>query len=346
MGAARYLLAIVLTLVGIPAFAQGWATRDVCDVPKVAVFDSAFAPATADDIKTAADRIPNGNGRLWRIEAPNGAVSHLWGTMHITDPRILDLPDKVLDLIESARVVALEIDPILPSRRAYERDLRRADWFRNGRSDADLSDSALPADVLDWIRQRSQGLGWGRNAPDRLTLGAVAELLLSDPCDDFAAGILPVQDGRIQMLGMIAGADILALEEAMRIKDQLDRGEEDFAIDFLSVYGSYLNPKTNWQDRSTSYALYLEGRIAEMMAWDRAYVSHVLGDQGRAIDRVNAYLLDARNHAFVEAAESALHEGDVFIAVGCFHLPGTQGMVALLRQRGFKVTRVPVPGEV
>ncbi|MDA7429660.1 TraB/GumN family protein [Primorskyibacter aestuariivivens] len=346
MDAVRVLVAIALMLVGLPAFAQGWATRDVCDVPEVAVFESAFAPATEDDIKTAADHMPNGVGRLWRIEAPNGAVSHLWGTMHVTDPRILDLPDRVLDLIDNARVVALEIDPIMPSRRAYERDLRRADWFRNGRSDVDLSDSALPADVLEWIRQRSHGLGWGRNAPDRLTLGAVAELLLSDPCDDFAAGILPVQDGRIQMLGMIAGAEILALEEAMRIKHQLDGGEGDFAIDFLLVYGSYLNPETKWQDRATSFALYLEGRIAEMMAWDRAYVSDVLGDGGRAIDRVNAYLLDARNHAFVDAAESALQQGGVFIAVGCFHLPGAQGMVALLRERGFTVTRVPVPGEV
>lgn len=346
MGAARFLFAIVLTLAGGPAFAQGWATRDVCDPPEVAVFDSAFAPATADEIVTAAARIPNGVGRLWRVEAPNGAVSHLWGTMHVTDPRILDLPDMVHNLIGSARVVALEIDPIYPSRRAIERDQRRSDWFRNGRSTADLSDSGLPAGVLEWIRQRTHGLGWGRDAPDRLTLGAVAELLLSDPCDDFAAGILPVQDGRIQMLGLIAGADITALEKVMRIKDQLDWGEEDFAIDFLSVYGSYLNPETSWQDRATLMALYLDGRIAEMMAWDRAYVSHVLGDQGRAIDRVNAYLLDARNRTFVEAAENALQEGDAFIAVGCFHLPGTQGMVALLRQRGFTVTRVALPGEV
>lgn len=329
-----------------PGQAQHWATRAVCDVSDIAVFDDAFAPATRTEIENAAARIPNGVGRFWRITAPNGAVSYLWGTMHSSDPRILDLPQEVEDAIEAARVVVLEIDPIAPTRRIYERDLARSDWFRPARSNVDLVEDGLPSEILEWIRQRTHGIGWGRKAPERLTFGALAELLLSDPCDDFSAGIIPIQDSRIQTLALVEGAGILALEETGRIKARLDRPDQDeFAIDFLSVYGSYLNPEIRWQDRATVFALYLSGRIGAMMAWDRSYVSLILQDNGRAVDRVNAYLLDERNRGFVAAAEEALQSGDVLVAVGAFHLPGEAGMVALLRNAGFEVTRIRLPGE-
>lgn len=340
------IVAAIASIIGGPVAAQHWATRDLCDVSDVAVFDSAFKPASRSEIEAAGERIPNGVGRFWRIKSVDGAVSYLWGTFHSSHPRILDLPPPVTDAVRGARVVALEIDPIAPTRRIYERDLARSDWFRPMRSQADLVGDGLSAEILEWIRQRSHGMGWGREAPDRLTLGAVGELLLSDPCDDFTAGVYPVQDGRIQMLAHIAGAQILPLEARGRIKSRLDAaGQEELAMDFLSVYGSYLNPDQTRQSRATAIALYLGGQIGTMMAWDRSYVTSILKDRGRAHDRVNAWLLDERNGQFTEAAREALEIGGVFMAVGAFHLPGEAGMVALLREAGFDVTRIPLPGE-
>ncbi|WP_323763679.1 TraB/GumN family protein [Marinovum sp.] len=338
-------MALAAALFGGTALeAQDWATRALCDVAEPRLDEAAFAPASLKELQAEAGAMAHATGRFWRVVAPSGAVSHLWGTMHSADPRILALPDLVEQRIAEARLVALEIDPVLPSRAAFDAQFDSADWYR----DTPLTEApdGLDPQVLGWIRLRTEGLGWGRGAPERLTPGALAELLLSDPCNDFSAGVLPTQDGRIQMLGQIGGADILPLEPADRIHRHLDQpGNAGFAVDFLNVYGAYLDPGLTTAQRASQMALYLSGRLGLLMAWDRAVVGAVLADGGGAVDRVNRHLLTARNRAFIATARAELAAGGVFVAVGGFHLPGETGLVALLRHQGFTVTRIPLPGE-
>ena len=51
-------------------------------------------------------------------------------------------------------------------------------------------------------------------------------------------------------------------------------------------------------------------------------------------------IIRMRNHVMAERAAPILAEGGAFIAVGALHLPGEEGVVALLRQSGYDVTLV------
>ena len=51
-------------------------------------------------------------------------------------------------------------------------------------------------------------------------------------------------------------------------------------------------------------------------------------------------LIDRRNFKMAKRAEAHLLQGKAFIAVGALHLPGEKGVLHLLEQRGFKVTRI------
>jgi uncharacterized protein len=51
-------------------------------------------------------------------------------------------------------------------------------------------------------------------------------------------------------------------------------------------------------------------------------------------------LLGARNERWLPVVEQMAAEGGGFLAVGAGHLPGMDGLVALLRARGYQVTRV------
>ena len=53
--------------------------------------------------------------------------------------------------------------------------------------------------------------------------------------------------------------------------------------------------------------------------------------------------VDARNHRMLESLLARLDEGTVFAAVGALHLPGQNGLVALLRQRGYELQPLPFP---
>ena len=51
-------------------------------------------------------------------------------------------------------------------------------------------------------------------------------------------------------------------------------------------------------------------------------------------------LLDDRNAVMVERMTPLLKEGNAFIAVGAAHLPGRAGVLQMLVDQGYKVTRV------
>ena len=123
------LFALVLAGYDCAAHAQDWATADVCRVKTAEITETAFAPATFDALEAAGANLANGKGRFWRIETSNGAVSHLWGTMHSADPLILDLPQALRSVIGAARVVGVEIDFAGKSRAGLRASNNLMTWF-------------------------------------------------------------------------------------------------------------------------------------------------------------------------------------------------------------------------
>ena len=63
-------------------------------------------------------------------------------------------------------------------------------------------------------------------------------------------------------------------------------------------------------------------------------------DSAALYDEVMAELVGGRNRAWLGRLEPALARGGAFVAVGALHLPGADGLVQLLRDRGWTVTRV------
>ena len=335
-----------------PALAQDWATRQVCTVVTPEIHADLFDPYGLDRLEDDAAKIPNGTGRLWRITTPEGAVSHLWGTFHSADAHILRAAEAARDLIETARIVAVEIDFSLDSRAAY-REAQYVPGRYNEATDPFAFDdnqrgtiANLPAEISGWILDRAIELGWTEDADLILSPAGMAEMLLSDPCEDFTGGTRPIQDDYIQLIAHLAGAETLGLEAPTAFFDDL-KNRPETARAITAVYGAYLQPMTDSRPRSTGFAMYQSGQIGLMSAWDRVYLREVLGPEGdRLLDLTNDYLLTFRNERFLKAIRAELEAGGVFLAVGVGHLPGTGGLVEMLRTEGYTVTRLPLPGEV
>jgi uncharacterized protein YbaP (TraB family) len=83
--------------------------------------------------------------------------------------------------------------------------------------------------------------------------------------------------------------------------------------------------------------------------------AYLLGDLGRLVviseeamgtgtrelaDKLRTKLIVERNLRMVERLEPILREQRLFVAVGALHLPGDQGLLALLHERGYRLTAV------
>lgn len=338
------------TLFAASAQAQDWATIENCTVDTPAIHEAVFAPSDFATLAAKAAQIPNSTGKFWQITSPEGNVSHLWGTFHSADPLILTLPTPVIDAIQSARVVAVEVDFTLKSRQAY-RDAQMMEGRFKDASDpfdfepGDGTIAGLSPEVSSWVRDRAFELGWTEDFDLVLSLPGIAELLLSDPCEDFVEGIYPIQDDYIQLLGRMAGASVLSLENSDEFVTYLAENQ-DTARAIIATYAAYLMPVTSNAERATSYALYQQGLLGVGAVWDAAFQQQVYGPGAADTLRLtDAYLLDERNQTFLARAAQDLAQGGTFMAVGSAHLPGENGLVALLRGAGYTVTRIPLPGE-
>lgn len=346
----RALLFCLLLFPASEVVAQAWATPEFCNAPPRPITPGDFAPHDLADLEAKAETIPHGTGRLWRVEAPNGAVSHLWGTFHVSVPAILELPSEVQTQIQSARTVALEADFTFPDRTSFLMQFDLPGRYRNP-SDPFSAQDELDLDFLKpvaqgWVYDRLYDYGLFDDALFVLTYGGLAELLLSDPCEDYTAGTIPVQDDLIHTIGHIAGAQIIGLETPGQFLTDLSQDEET-AKAIVAVYATYLEPQSSPAARLAAFQLYLEGRLGVLAVWDEAHVTRILGKTGAtALVRTDDYLIETRNARFLERIEPELQDGEVFLAVGAAHLPGEKGLVAMLRDKGFIVTRILLPGEV
>ncbi|MEO1365147.1 MAG: TraB/GumN family protein, partial [Pseudomonadota bacterium] len=238
----RFAAALLcVLLLPLPGAAQHWMTRERCTVTDIRIDPDVLAPGTLQRLRATAATVPNGVGKYWRITAPGGAVSYLWGTWHSNDPLMLDLPARVIAQVRAARVAAFEIDPVLPTRRAVENAVSPRDrWVSRGGT---LAAMDLPPDIERWINARLIGLGWGDDSADFMMPGALVELLSGDPCNDFAMGTYPNQDSYLQTIAAISGAQIMALEELTALRQKLNQRQyRALASDVLMLYGSTLSP--------------------------------------------------------------------------------------------------------
>lgn len=347
----RLAFAAALAVLPGMAAAQDWATRDVCTVESAEIVDAAFDPPGRAALESIAAGIENRRGRFWRIEAPDGAVSYLWGTFRSSDALILNLPQQVRTAISEARVVAVAVDNVAPSREAY-RASQYPEARYNTASDPFMAEglgdgtiAGLTMEMSGWVRERAIELGWTEDADLILSPAGMAEMLLSDPCEDFSTGVLPMQDDYVQLLGRLVGARILGLETPEEFLNDLS-GRNETASAIIAVLAAYLKPVTTNAKRKTGFALYREGRLGLMAAADAAYLDTVLGQEASEVLALkDDYMLTFRNYRFVDRLKPELDKGGVVVALGARHIAGETGMVSILRKAGYDVTRVVLPGE-
>ena len=339
------LLAVLVLGLPLPATAQSWFTKSACTVTDPAIDPAVIDAELMARIEQSAKDIPNGVGRFWRVTSPEGAVSHLWGTLHTTDLPVLRLPPALERTISRARTVAMEIDPIFQNRIQLAEYNSGKDLY-SAQPDPQRYEG-LDSRVKVWVQLRLKSLGYSDDILQWFNPGPLTEIILSDPCNDFSYGTLLIQDSRIQMLGMLAGARVEGLEHVDAATKRFD-ADPALAMAILDFYGSLLQPSNVKGYRRSATALYLQGRLGAFMAWDRLEVDRFFGAEkgARVYDTAHGYLVDERNRNWMPRLEMLMNRGEALVAVGALHLPGETGLVALLRAAGFIVERVPVKGEV
>jgi uncharacterized protein YbaP (TraB family) len=289
-------------------------------------------PATYARLQAEAAAVPNGNGLLWKVEKPGVAPSFLFGTMHLTDPRVIDLTDAARTAYTEAGTVVIETTDILDQSKMVEAMMKRPDLMMY--TGAETLTSGLPADKAAAIEAALKDRGIPPASVQKMKPWMLAATLALPACEMArkAAG-LPVLDVK---LAADAGADGKPVEGLESMIDQLEAMASlpaDFHVDGLIAT---LDMADQIDDVfETMVTLYEREQIGMIWPLFRTVLPQEDASGYEAFERV---MIDTRNETMLRNALPHLDAGSAFIAVGALHLPGEKGLVEMLRRAGYMVS--------
>ncbi|MDR6755525.1 uncharacterized protein YbaP (TraB family) [Mycoplana sp. BE70] len=293
-------------------------------------------PAAYDKLVAEAKATPNGEGIFWKIEKAGIAPSYLLGTMHVTDPRVLAMPDGASAAYENAGTVVVESDEIADERKASTALLARPDltMFTDGRTITGLLGEKDATILAAGLKARGLSLA----AVSRMKPWMIASFVALPACEmarkQAGAAFL---DQKLAKEAVAKGKTLKGLETLL---------EQITALDALPIEPQLagLVQTVELGDGiddviETMSQLYLAGETGMIMPMMRAAVPEGEDDADAYADFEQRIIVD-RNHRMAERAVPILAGGNIFIAVGALHLPGNQGVIELLQNKGFTLTAV------
>ncbi|MBP2541271.1 uncharacterized protein YbaP (TraB family) [Agrobacterium tumefaciens] len=338
--AALHVTAVAILLMTLLSLGQAEAAEQqiTCTGNDILVEMRKTDPERFAKIEQEAAAIPNGKGNFWRIEKAGTAPSYLLGTMHVTDPRVLEMPAAASPAFEKAAIVIVESDEIVDDKKGATSLLSKPEltMFLDGKSITDILSPDNVARLEKGLKERGIPL----NAVSRMKPWMLSSFVALPACE-FArkATGLSFLDKKLAEDAIADGKRLVGLETMVEQLTAMSELPMEFHLQALI---ETLELGERMDDVMTTMTdLYVAGDIGMTMPMLKS-----LDPKKAAAENEQGYaafeqrIITDRNHVMAERAAPELATGNVFMAVGALHLPGEEGVIELLRAQGFTLTRV------
>jgi len=260
----------------------------------------------------------NENALLWKIEG-NGlkSASYLFGTVHMICEENFVMPKKVLSAMEQTEQSYLEINMAAPDFAQQTQKYMKTDKPLSGElSKADYAyvDSLVKAK----LNYKLSDLGDIKPA-------IVMAFLMQK---SFTCKVLSFEEEIIKV-SKAAGKGIDGLstmEEQFSFLDKIFEAKD---------MGTYLRTYTDTEMQKITKVI-MEAYLKE----DLQTIDNLMSDFSSTNPEGYRQLLPVRNQLWVTRMPAIMQTKSTFFGVGCGHLLGKEGLVNLLRQKGYTVSPV------
>ncbi len=286
------------------------------------------------DARTAS--VPYPEGRFYEV-GKDGATSVLFGTLHLPDETVAQVPEALRSRIETARLLFVEVTSAEETR--MQAEIMRSNFLVDpeGRLISDFA-SAEDMDLLDEVMGMR---GMTRPVFDRLQPWFLNLMAALPQCITIAQMQgQPVLDRVIEEMALDYDVPVEGLETYDQAFAALASGTYEEQVDMLMMG---LPMASQSEDSLTvTRDLYLKGEIFKVWFFGEMEAERVFGTEtsGPIMDQFYDQLATTRNNAWMEKLVPALTEGDVVVAVGGLHLGGPSGLLPMLEEEGFEVRRL------
>ena len=264
-------------------------------------------------------------GLLWRVEKRGVAPSHVYGTIHVPDARLAQLPMPVRQRFDAAKSLMLEF---VPDQYSRERFLEAAMFL-----DRQTLQDKIGAQDFERAVQQLAPIGLSREVVNRLKPWcALINLRDAKRADDAA----PLD----RQLLELARARRLPTEQIEGVEEQIFTFDElPMASQVALLRHSLAHHDELVELGERTLDAYLAGDLAEIWRLREAFGARypeIAPHQAALTKRV----VHDRSVVMAFRMQRELRRGSAFVALGALHLYGGKGVLALLESDGYRARRV------
>ena len=254
-------------------------------------------------------------GLLWEIQSDSGARSYLFGTIHLSDPRVLAAASIAETKIAETENFAMEV-LITP-------DAARLSAQRMFYADGQRLSAQLPPGLFEKTSQLLSNHGVTSDLADRLRPWAAYMTLAVPPANDGKPLDLHLLELAERHRSKLLGIE--TMEEQLGIFEQLQLSAQ---ISLLTE--AVCNYTENQAQVEAMVSLYVRQNLRGLLQMGERYQTPV---NTELLER----LLFERNKIMAERLKPWIEQGNFFIAVGALHLPGESGLLHSFANQGFEL---------
>lgn len=263
-------------------------------------------------------------GLLWEVSRKDAPASHVFGTIHVADPRLDALPQPVAAAFGRAASLMLEF---VSDDYASERFLEAAMF-----TDRQTLREKIGAEDFERVMAQLAPIGLSREFVDKLKPWGVL-LNLRNPRS--AGGETP--DARLAAQARARRMPVFRIEGVEEQIFTFDELPMEAQVALLKHSLAHREELLELADRTLD--AYLTGDLGAIWRLREQFIARypeVASHQQALTKRV----IHDRNVVIAFRVQRELRRGRAFVALGALHLYGEKGVLALLEEDGWRARRV------
>jgi uncharacterized protein YbaP (TraB family) len=266
------------------------------------------------------EKLEFGDGILWKVSRNNNPHSYIFGTIHVADKKILNLPEEVEQALYSSKIFVMEALPDLGQAAIFSASM----FYTDGRTLDQVISNTLFQETVNILKNYM--------IPEQL-------VNLMKPWAAYITMNYPSEMGTVLDLELMSqarnnGAEIKGLETLIEQGEIFSTLEEKIQVKLL--LDSACNYGVLTGDFEKMKDFYLSRDLSGLANYGNRYEMSEDADYLMLMD----LLLINRNQTMVERMQETLNTGGGFIAIGALHLPGEEGVLHLLHQKGYSIDKI------
>jgi uncharacterized protein len=260
---------------------------------------------------------------LWKIEKDDlKHPTYLYGTMHLIEEEFYFFPESLKKLVIGSKRLVMELEGLPNQAEAMKmmflpEGQKLSDFFTEEEMNAVYA--YMEAEMK--LTKEAFDLSFGRMKPF-IILQLITANQFKNATQSYEMELSRLaEEHKIELKGLET------IEQQLGFFDEIPLG------DFGSLLGEYLTQGEEMAKQTREMQrIYRKGDLDSLMVF--------MTESAPELMKYDDLLLNNRNKAWIPLIEKWIYEKPTFIAVGAAHLVGEQGVIQLLRNKGYKVTAI------